>query len=53
LIAVEILAIAVRAQENIGGIEINGVETNLLQFADDTTAAMEIFCNPKITQIIF
>ena len=37
LIAVEILAIAVRTQENIKGIEIDGMETKLLQFADDTT----------------
>ena len=32
LIAVEILAIAVRAEKNIRGIEINGTETKLLQF---------------------
>ena len=40
LIAVEILAIAVRAEKNIRGIEINGTETKLLQFADDTTAVL-------------
>ena len=38
--AVEILAIAVRNQENIKGININGLETKLLQFADDTTAVL-------------
>ena len=38
--AVEILAIAVRNQANIKGIEINGLETKLLQFADDTTAVL-------------
>ena len=34
----EILAIAIRNQENIKGITIAGLETKLLQFADDTTA---------------
>ena len=34
------LAIAVRAEKNIRGIEINGTETKLLQFADDTTAVL-------------
>ena len=38
--AVEILAIAIRNQENIKGISINGLETKLLQFADDTTAIL-------------
>ena len=38
--AVEILAIAVRNQENIKGINMNGLETKLLQFADDTTAVL-------------
>ena len=36
----EILAIAVRAEKNIRGIEINGSKTKLLQFADDTTAVL-------------
>ena len=40
VIAVEILAIAVRNQENIKGIRISGLETKLLQFADDTTAIL-------------
>ena len=40
LIPVEILAIAVRNQENIKGIKISGLETKLLQFADDTTAIL-------------
>ena len=40
LIAVEIWAIAIRAEKNIRGIEINGTETKLLQFADDTTAVL-------------
>ena len=40
VIAVEILAIAVRNQENIKGIKISGLETKLLQFADDTTAIL-------------
>jgi len=34
------LAIAVRNQANIEGIEINGLETKLLQFADDTAAVL-------------
>ena len=38
--AVEILAIAIRNQENIKGISIDGLETKLLQFADDTTAML-------------
>ena len=38
--AVEILAIAIRNQENIKGITIAGLETKLLQFADDTTAVL-------------
>ena len=38
--AVEILAIAIRNQENIKGISIDGLETELLQFADDTTAIL-------------
>ena len=38
--AVEILAIALRNQENIKGITIGGLETKLLQFADDTTAVL-------------
>lgn len=40
VIAVEILAIAVRNQENIHGIKICNSETKLLQFADDTTAIL-------------
>ena len=38
--AVEILAIVIRNQENIKGITIAGLETKLLQFADDTTAVL-------------
>ena len=34
------MAIAVRNQANIKGIEINGLETKLLQFADGTTAVL-------------
>ena len=36
----KILAIAIRNQENIKGIIIGGLETKLLQFADDTTAVL-------------
>ena len=36
----EILAIAIRNQENIKGVTIAGLETKLLQFADDTTAVL-------------
>ena len=38
VICVEILAIAVRNDENIEGIKISDSVTKLLQFADDTTA---------------
>ena len=38
--AVEILAIAIRNQENIKGLTIDGLETKLLQFSDDTTAVL-------------
>ena len=38
--AVEILAIAIRNEENIKGISMNSLETKLLQFPDDTTAAL-------------
>ena len=38
--AVEILAIAIRNNDSIKGIEINDLETKLLQFADDTTAVL-------------
>ena len=40
VICVEILAIAVRNDENIKGIKISDSETKLLQFADDTTAIL-------------
>ena len=40
VICVEILAIAVRNNENIKGIKISDSETKLLQFADDTTAIL-------------
>ena len=38
--AVEILGIAIRNKDSIKGIEINDLETKLLQFADDTTAVL-------------
>ena len=38
--AVEILAIAIRNQGNIKGITTAGLETKLLQFADDTAAVL-------------
>ena len=38
--AVEIFATAIRNQENIKGISIDGLETKLLQFPDDTTAIL-------------
>ena len=37
---VEILAIAIRNEENMKGISIDRLETKLLQFADDTTAVL-------------
>ena len=36
----EILAIAIQNPENIKGITIAGLETKLLQFADDTTTVL-------------
>ena len=38
--AIEILAIAIRNQNDIKGIKINDLETKLLQFADDTTVVL-------------
>ena len=43
LLAVETLAIAIRANEEIKGIVINEEETRLLQYADDTTAVLADF----------
>ena len=40
LLAVETLAIAVRENSGIKGITIEGEETKLLQYADDTTAVL-------------
>ena len=40
LLAVEILAIAVRDNFSIKGITIEDEETKLLQYADDTTAVL-------------
>ena len=40
VLAVEVLAIAVRQNTCIKGIPINGQETKLLQYADDTTATL-------------
>ena len=36
----EFLAITAGAEKNVRGIDINGTETKLLQFADDTTAVL-------------
>ena len=40
LLAVETLAIAVRENSNIKGNTIEGEETKILQYADDTTAVL-------------
>ena len=40
LLAVETLAIAIRENSDIKGITIEGEETKLLQYADDTTAVL-------------
>ena len=40
LLAVEVLAIAIRQNTSIRGISIDGQETKLLQYADDTTATL-------------
>ena len=38
--AVEILAIAIRSQDDIKRIKLNNLETKLFQFADDTTVVL-------------
>ena len=40
LLAVKILAIAIRENEEVKGIVIDQQETKLLQYADDTTAVL-------------
>ena len=40
VVAVETLALAIRQNREIFGIKIGGVETNFLQYADDTTAVL-------------
>ena len=40
VLAVEVLAIAVRQNIDIRGISIDGQETKLLQYSDDTTATL-------------
>ena len=40
VLAVEVLAIAIRQNTSIRGISIDGQETKLLQYADDTTATL-------------
>ena len=40
VLAVEVLAIAIRQNTSIRGISFNGQETKLLQYADDTTATL-------------
>ena len=53
LLAVEILAIAVRENEEIKGNEIEQEETKLLQYADDTTAVLsDIKSAHKLFQLL-
>ena len=47
VLAVEVLAIAVRQNTNIRGISIDGQETKLLQYADDTTATLADFSSAR------
>ena len=44
----EVLAIAVRQNTGIRGISIDGQETKLLQYADDTTATLYDFNLPEL-----
>ena len=52
VIAVDILAITIRNQENIKGITIDGIETKLLQFADDATAVLSDLGSAKALFIL-
>ena len=45
--AVEILAIAIRSQDDIKGIKLNNLETKLLQFADDTTVVLSYLASAR------
>ena len=47
VLAVEVLAIAVRQNTSIRGISIDGQETKLLQYADDTTATLADFSSAR------
>ena len=47
VLAVEVLAIAVRQNINIRGFSIDGQETKLLQYADDTTATLADFSSAR------
>ena len=53
LLAVETLAIAIRANVEIKGIVINQEETKLLQYADDTTAVLsDLESDHKLFQLL-
>ena len=41
LLAVEVMAVAIRSDPNIKSITIKQRETKLIQFADDTTAVLD------------
>ena len=41
ILSVEVLAEAIRKKKEIGGIEINGTDFKLSQFADDTTLILD------------
>ena len=45
VVAVETLALAIRQNPEVIGIKIGCDETKLLQYADDTTAVLEVFKN--------
>ena len=52
LLAVETLAIAIRANEEIKGIVINQEETKLLQYADDTAVLTDLESAQKLFQLL-
>ena len=53
IIAVETLAIVVRENEKIKGIEIGNKEQKLSQYADDTSLTMHFAMNPSMQHLIF
>ena len=51
ILSVEILAIMIRENVNIKGVDINGSEHKIAQFADDTQYIQEINYHLKICEL--